>query len=148
MFDIIIQLNKSEPQRVTKDVDIISTVTGTLKDGTDIINPVILLEADVTDLVNCNYLTIASFKRSYFVNNIKVLRTALLELSCHVDVLSSFANEIKANNAIIRRQQNVWNLYLNDGTFRVYQNPNVLTKSFPSGFSAQEFVLAVAGGAS
>ena len=64
---------------------------------------------------------------------------------CHVDALTSFANDIKANTAIIKRNENKWNLYLNDGTFKIYQNPDVLTKEFPSGFNAQEFILAVAG---
>ena len=47
--------------------------------------------------------------------------------------------------AIVKRQENRWNLYLDDGSFKVYQNPMVLTKAFPQGFTTQEFVLAVAG---
>lgn len=61
-------------------------------------------------------------------------------------MLDSFKTEIKANTGIIERQQNKWNLYLDDGTFKLYQNPLVLTRLFPSGFSAEEWILAVAGG--
>lgn len=144
-FNIILQKNNSEKNRMTKNLTNIATLSGTLKADTSLIDPVIIVEANLANYVNCNYMTIAAFGRSYFVNDIKSVRNGLIEFSCHCDVISSFASEIKANTAIIRRQENRWNLYINDGTFRVYQNPNVLAKAFPSGFTTQEFVLAVAG---
>jgi hypothetical protein len=144
-FTIKLQTNNSEDNRITKSVTDIMSVNGTLRAETSIIDPVILINCNLSEVTHCNYITIPEFKRSYFVRNIKSVRMGLVELSGHVDVLSSFADSIKGNIAIIRRQENDWNLYLNDGTFRVYQNSMVLTKSFPSGFSTQEFVLAVAG---
>ena len=144
-FTIKLQRNNSERERLTKDIDDISTVSGVLKEETSIIDPVIKIECDLSDFVNCNYMTIPAFGRSYFVNNIRSIHNGLVEFACHVDVLSSFAGQIRSNTAIIKKQENEWNLYLNDGTFKVYQNPNVLTKAFPSGFTTQEFVLAVAG---
>lgn len=144
-FNIVLQKNNSENNRVTKSVDPILTVSGVLKEETSIIDPVIKIECDLAAVTGCNYLTITNFGRSYFVNNIRSIRNGLVEFSCHVDVLSSFASDIRGNTAIVKRQENTWNLYLNDGTFKVYQNPNVLTKAFPSGFTTQEFVLAIAG---
>lgn len=144
-FDIILQTSNSEKNRVTKDITDIITVTGVLKNETSIIDPVIIISGDLLGLSLCNYMTIPTFNRSYFVNNITSIRNGVVQFSCHVDVLSSFAEQIKSNTAIIHRQENKWNLYLNDGSFRIYQNPNVLTKAFPSGFSTQEFVLAIAG---
>ena len=145
-FEIMLQQNVSEKTRLTKTVNNILTVSGELKTDTSIIDPVIMIECDLSVITGCNYMTIPTFARSYFVNNIKSIRNGLIEFSCHVDVLSSFAESIKNNSAIIRRQENTWNLYLNDGVFRVYQNPMILTRAFPSGFNTQEFVLAVAGG--
>lgn len=144
-FDIKLQTNTSEKNSLTKKLTDVKTVSGVLKDTTSIVDPVILIEMDLTDAVKVNYLTISTFGRSYFVNNVKSVRQGLVEFTCHVDVLTSFADAIKKNSAIIQRQENKWNLYLNDGTFKIYQNPNVLTKAFPSGFTTQEFVLAVAG---
>ena len=144
-FNIILQINNSERERLDKDVSTIMTVSGVLKEETSIIDPVIMIECDLSDVTNCNYMTIGAFGRSYFVNNIRSIRNGLVEFSCHVDVLSSFSGYIRSNSAIIKRQEKAWNLYLNDGSFKVYQNPNVLTKAFPSGFTTQEFVLAVAG---
>lgn len=144
-FDITLQINKSEKNKVTKSITDIITVSGELKAETSIIDPVIMINCELSDVTKCNYMTIGSFGRSYFVNNIRSIRSGLVEFSCHVDVLSSFADAIKSNSAIVRRQENNWNLYLNDGSFKVYQNPIVLTKAFPSGFTTREFVLAVAG---
>ena len=144
-FQVLLQTNNSEKNKLDKDLVTISTISGTLKNETSIIDPVILIEADLTSLVSCNYITIPSFGRSYFVTNIRSIRRNLVEVSAHVDVLSSFASQIRNNVAIVRRQENRWNLYLNDGVFKVYQNPMVLTREFPTGFSTFEFVLAVAG---
>lgn len=144
-FQVILQTNSSEKNKLDKDVAAVSTLSGTLKNETSIIDPIILIEADLTTLINCNYMTIPVFTRSYFVTNIRSIRNNLVEVSAHVDVLSSFASQIRNNVAIVRRQENRWNLYLNDGVFKVYQNPMVLTREFPSGFSTFEFVLAVAG---
>lgn len=144
-FNIVLQRNNSEMNSVSKSVDNIITVSGVLKEETSIIDPVIKIECDLSAVTGCNYISIPEFGRSYFVNNIRSIRNGLVEFSCHVDVLSSFAEYIRGNSAIIKRQENSWNLYLNDGSFKIYQNPNVLTKSFPSGFKTQEFVIAVAG---
>lgn len=144
-FSIVLQRNNSEDNKLTKSVENILTATGNLKNDTSLIDPVILVRCDLPNVVHCNYMSIPEFGRSYFVRNIKSIRQGLVEFNCHVDVLSSFADSIKSNTAIIKRQENLWNLYLNDGTLRVYQNSMVLTKSFPSGFGTQEFVLAIAG---
>lgn len=144
-FQVLLQTNNSEKNKLDKDLATISTISGTLKNETSIVDPVILIEADLTTLVSCNYITIPVFARSYFITNIRSIRKNLVEVSAHVDVLSSFASQIRNNVAIVHRQENRWNLYLNDGAFKVYQNPMVLTREFPSGFSTFEFVLAVAG---
>lgn len=144
-FNISLQRNNSERNRITKDVENLMTVSGELKTETSIVDPVILIECDLSAVTGCNYVSIPTFGRSYFVNNIRSIRSGLVEFSCHVDVLSSFAEQIKHNTAIVRKQEKNWNLYLNDGSFKIYQNPMVLTKAFPSGFTTQEFVLAVAG---
>ena len=144
-FNIILQRNNSENNKVGKSITDIATVTGTLKEETSIIDPIIKIAGDISDYTGCNYITISAFERSYFVLNIRSLRNGLFELTCHVDVLESFKSEIRDNKCIIKRQENKWNLYLNDGSLKVYQNPLVLTKEFPSGFANPEFVLAIAG---
>lgn len=146
-FNIILQNNKSPNNKIGKTLTNIATLSGTLKTETSIIDPIIVVESStLSDMIsNINYITIESFGRSYFINNIKSIKNNLWEISTHVDVLESFKKEILDNTGIIYRQENEWNLYLNDGVFKCYQNPHIVTKSFPNGFSEQEFVLVVAG---
>lgn len=146
-FNIVLQNNTSPNNKIGKILTNVTTLSGTLKKETSIIDPIIIVEdSNLSNLVsNINYMTIESFGRKYFVNNIKSIRNNLWEISAHVDVLESFKNEILNNTGIVSRQENKWNLYLDDGAFKCYQNPDIVTKSFPNGFSGQEFVLAVAG---
>lgn len=144
-INIVLMTNNSENNAITKNLNTITTLSGNIKESTSIIDPVIKIQASLDTMANCNYMYIPTFKRYYFINNIVSVTDDIVEVSAHVDVLMSFSSEIKSNRAIIRRQTNKWNLYLDDGSFRVYQNPTIITKAFPSGFNAQEFVLAVAG---
>ena len=146
MFQIVLQNNKSEDNKMDKETTTLATLNGVLKENTSIINPIFIIESNLTSLVNCNYLSIPVFGRKYFIRDIISVNGKFVEISCHVDVLSSFANSLKQCTGIIQRQENKWNLYLNDGSFKVYQNPKVLCKSFPNGFTTQQLILAVAGG--
>lgn len=148
-FSIILQNNSSPANKIGKELANVKTLSGTLKHETSVIDPTIIIESNSLDEIvsNINYMTISSFGRSYFINKITSIRNNVWEISAHVDVLESFKDEILNNTGIISRQQNKWNLYLDDGVFKCYQNPTVTVKEFPSGFSGQELVLAVAGSA-
>lgn len=145
-FNIVLKKNLSEKNKIDKVFAGNGvSLQGDLRDDTSIIDPVIIVQWDIVAASKYNYLEIGSFNRKYFITNIKTINRALIEISAHVDVLSSFATDIRKNKAIIKRQENKWNMYLNDGSFRTYQNPMILTKEFPNGFNTMEFVLAVAG---
>lgn len=145
-FNITLMRNNSESYKVGKKTRTVTTLAGVLRDRTSIIDPVILIEVDPNIMMETNYLYIEKFRRYYFINDTIIVRNRLVEVHCHVDVLESFKDEIKGCSAIISKQENDWNLYINDGSFKTYQNPMVLTKYFESGFDTYEFVLALAGG--
>lgn len=149
-FNIILQTTSSMNNKIGKDIDDIVTLSGTLKNDTSVIDPIILIDSDTTtddSIFLANYCTIPKFGRKYFITDIKSVRNSLIEISMHVDVLETYQDEILGLNAIIRRtsDSDYFNLYLDDGVFNVYQNPDIVTKSFPSGFSGQSIILAVAG---
>lgn len=117
-------------------------ITGTLRDDCSIINPVIAIEglADLT----VNYAYIPEFGRFYYINNI-VCKRNLYELQMHVDVLMTYRTGIRSNTAVISRQQNNYNLYLQDGVFKTYADPHLEIKQFPNGFTDYNFIFSVAG---
>ena len=53
-FNIVLQKNNSENNRVTKSVDTILTVSWVLKEQTSIIDPVIKIECDLAAVTGCN----------------------------------------------------------------------------------------------
>ena len=74
-FPIVLQNNKSENNKLTKTVDNLLTVTGSLKANTSIVSPVFIVEARPAQLTGVNYLTVEEFNRKYFINNITALRS-------------------------------------------------------------------------
>lgn len=145
---ITLQTNTSPEIQLDKQLTTVATLTGTLRAETSLLDPVIIVAGSLASLASVNYMTIPDFGgRSYFVRAMRSIRDGLVEISGHVDVLSTYATQIRANRGITSRQERNWNLYLNDGSLRAYQNPKVIPMPFPSGFaSARSYVLAVAGG--
>lgn len=144
-FSIQLQVNNSENNKVEKDLSTLFNISGTLKNETSIIDPTFLLEIPANALKECNYMTVDAFGRSYFIKDIKSVRANLTEVTAHCDVISSFKNELKECEGIVLRQEKTYNTYLDDGSFKVYQNPKIVTKAFPQGFNTMQFVLTVAG---
>lgn len=140
---IDLYINMSEDNRIGKELQLVDSLTGTLKDSCSIINPVIKIEAE--NLSNINYIFIPEFSRFYFVTDAVVLRENLWQLTCHVDVLESFKDEILSHNAIIARQENLWNLYQDDEMFKTYSNPVLDEIAWKSDFSTWKYFLALAG---
>ena len=93
-----------------------------------------------------NYIWISELHRYYYVTNIVSVATGLWRIYCHVDVLMTYKPQIKAHDAVIARQEGLYNLYLNDGTtFVVTQRSKVVQKTFPNGFTGSSYVMLVAG---
>lgn len=140
-----IQYTSSEANRVNKQILTLTRLEGVLRNNSNTIDPEILIEGDIGDIAGANYLTIYSFKRHYFIRYIESVRNNLYKIVAHVDVLATFATAIKGNSAIIHRQANSFNLYLDDGVMKIYQNPLIETYSFPNGFSDLMYVMPVVG---
>ena len=142
-----IQLYKtiSPPERVTKTITAVGTaLTGTIKEESSIIDPVITIA--VQDLPEANYLYINEFKRYYFINNIICDYDGMFQIEAHVDVLMSNAAVIRQQKAVVAKQKDRFNLYLNDPDYRTYSDPWVITREFPSGFSEPCYLLTLRGG--
>lgn len=137
--------NHSANNVVTKSIFEVASFNGTLREDCSVIDPVISFEGFNRSLVNqCNYAKIEQFGRYYFIKDI-VFKGNLTEISLHCDVLSSFQTQLKSLEAVISRQEHIYNLYLQDGLFRTYQNRNYQIIQFPNAFDTFQYVLAVAG---
>lgn len=142
---IILYQNFSENNAVNKNITELATLTGTLREQSSIINPVINISDIDLYVGSMNYAYIPEFNRYYFITNIESVRKGLWRVSFHVDVLFTYREQIKGNHAIIERNEIEYDLKLNDGLFKTQQNPRIAQFPFPSGFNTWNFVLAVAG---
>lgn len=140
---IILYNNTSPSNYVNKSISIVSTLNGVLRNPTSIIDPVVTIER--SSPVGFNYARIEEFGRYYFITGISSEVSNLVSISLHVDVLMTYKEGIKNMNAIIKRQENKFNLYLDDGIFKAYQNTKHKVIQFPYGFTEYSYILALAG---
>ena len=84
----------------------------------------------------------------YYVRNKAVINGNQLRFSLESDPLMSFKDEIRLCSGIVRKNANEYNVYLDDGSLKVYQNKLIITKEFPSGFPIENdrYILITAGG--
>ena len=148
-FSVVLMENLSPTNYVTKNVSTITTATGTLREGSSVTEPVIEIESSLAAdiLGRVNYARIEIWHRYYYVTDITVDYNGLWVISMHVDVLMSYAVQIQQQNAIVARQEQRYNMYLDDGWFMAYQNPIVHTPYFSESapFGTHSYILVLAG---
>ena len=125
--------------------------------GSDITSAVIVDNVSVTDPVfrlkdytgfnpaTANYCYIDTLNRYYYITDITLLTPDVYLISCHVDVLKTYASGIRGNTAMVARQQNIGSLYYQDGVMKTKAYSKYDIIQYPSGFSDFHYVLTVAG---
>ena len=143
-FTVTFGTTNSEKRALNKSVSTVVSVTGTLRNESSVINPSILVQASAGTLAGCNYMEIGAFGRKYFITDIVAVSDKLSMVSGHCDVLSTYASQIRQNQAILSRSANNWNLYLNDGSFKVTNKTRVNCLRFPTEFTKESSIIMVA----
>ena len=147
--------NAASPETVDKSGGLtqIEDLTCEFKAEIDVLRPVVTIKLTETTtltkiMTKVNYVYIAAFERYYYVTGIRGLYNDVAELSLEVDPLYSWKTAILAQKVIIARTEDSakFSLYLDDAVLKLYNNPNITTIEFPTGFTAEEYILAVAGG--
>ena len=146
--------NSSENNRINKKLTELGTISGNLKNESSIIDPTIQMHNTKTSKNNqlqysdANYIYIPKFKRYYFVNDVKTINESLIEISCHVDVLYSFKDDIISCSGILAKTQGKdSNLFIDDGNLFVTNETLIESKRFGivGNIKSSRFVLSVAG---
>lgn len=143
----------ADPKRVDKLLllTVARRLTGYLRHGASVINPVVEIElglneeiivdderVDVNDedgnkIVNfglnifrSNYMYIAEFQRYYFITNIESLNNRLWAIHGHVDVLQSYAVELRLHTALIDRNEFSYNSSIIDERRTFNEKVNII----------------------
>ena len=145
-MNIVLYVNNSEQNKINKSLSNPVTFTGVLKEETNIINPVILMEVD--NPYNYNYAFIPEFNRYYFISNITSVNNKMWRISLKVDVLESFKNEIMASSAILSDTELVGSdKYMSGNVWKSKVKESTTIINFPNGLLDNgEYILITAGG--
>ena len=147
MASITLTKCTDENNKVLKSPDLTTsvTVTGTFRADISVLNPVFRITS-AADLTAYNYCYINDFNRWYYITDITIVRNGMYEFKCKVDVLFTYSTEIYAQKAVVTRQQEEFNTYLNDSQYMSLNYPRVQTYAFPTGFSSTfNYILTTTG---
>jgi len=144
-MQITMYKNFSDNNVISKTLGQPITLTGNLRNESNVINPNIRIEVDNPALYN--YAYIPEFGRYYYITDMRSIRTNLWELSMHVDVLMSFADAIRALPVIVSNAENDSERYISGGQWVANVKNKTDIISFSSGLLQNgEFILITAGG--
>lgn len=138
--------NSSEPNKISKHLTPVSTaLSGSLRNESEMVNPVVLIEGNISSLQNANYARIESFGRYYYITEMKSVRNNIVELHLHTDVLMSF--NISAVSGVVIEAENVGSDYLQGRQFVRLVKSKTDILPFSGGLlDSGEYILITAGG--
>lgn len=131
----------SEKRALDKSFSAVKSLSGTLRNQSNVVNPSIEVECPVGDIATCNYMTIPQFGRKYYITDMTALGENLTLVSGHCDVLATYATGIRSNTAVVARSatEGNWNLYLNDNQMKINNRSKTLVKTGFSAFPKNQF---------
>lgn len=146
-YPIILKRCISPVNKLDKDFDgDTASFDVVLKENTDVFQPTFILQTDGNKLWKYNYIDGTNFSgRQYFITDVRSIGNNRFEVDAKTDVLSTWKSEIRSNSAVVKRQEKLFNLYLDDPEFHVLNYAQIQTIKFPeNGFSKDlHYVLVV-----
>ena len=138
--------NSSEPNKISKHLTPINiALSGSLRNESEIVNPIVLVEGDISALQNANYARIEAFGRYYYITEMKSIRSNIVELHLHTDVLMSF--DISAVSGVVIEAENIGSDYLQGRQFVRLVKTKTDILNFSGGLlESGEYILITAGG--
>lgn len=145
-MEITLYVNNSEVNRIGKKLTNVFTLSGTLREQTNVIQPDILIT--MGNPTEYNYAYIPLFKRYYFIKDITSVRNGLWRLHLTVDTLETYKNEILNCSCILDNTNEIGlDNYLTGGNWVAKVKDKTEIKTFPNGLlDTGEFILITAGG--
>lgn len=145
-MEIVLYVTGSEKHAINKNLQNGIEFTGSLRNESSVVNPVILIEMENPS--QYNYCFIPDFNRYYFITDIVSIRTGLWRISCSVDVLMSFKTQILNLDVIISDDTAPdKETYVNGEQWKTTVKNKTDIINFPSGLlDAGEYILITSGG--
>lgn len=137
-------LNKSDKRYLNKNIELkYDNIPIQVLDPSSVVRPRLRVSSGLIGQ-GVNYLYVADLERYYYIKD-WIMENGHVTLECEVDVLMSFNSSIKSQNVIVKRNERLFNMYLEDGQYKVQNRTAVRTVVFPSGFTGHQIILGVVG---
>lgn len=105
-FNITICNNSSDPKYLNKTITDIATVNINPNGSIDIINPIFIIDYNV-NFINANYCKANFLGRNYFIDDIAIAPGKTMALSCTIDVLTTYKDQILNSIGLITRSESI-----------------------------------------
>ena len=151
-MNVILYNNKSDKRQLVKNITEIKTLVAIAKGDINIISPMLIIQN--TDMTDINYCYITELKRYYFLTNYTYITGQRIELHCNVDVLMSYADDIKRLKVNVLRYEKIQPTYITDSRIPLFSSTKQRVIEFPDNIfnlaepSADDknFLLNIVGG--
>lgn len=140
-FTIKTYWNKSDNNVVNKDITEVSTLTGSLRNESEVVDVTILIEGQNPN--GFNYIYIEEFKRYYYVLQRTSVRNGLVRIEAHCDVLMTYKADFLKLPAVINRNSHDYNVYLPDDMFTAMGYERIQVREFPNSLTADKQLIFV-----
>lgn len=146
-MNITLYENYSDNRTVTKNITPLKTIPCKLKNDCTLTNPIIIISKEsLNNWVSANYAYIDIFKRYYYINDVKLMTAERIEINLKIDVLMSFADQIKSISGVIDRQEFLTNSYITDEKLPIRSKRTISYKKIGSLGNSSTIVLTATGG--
>ena len=144
-MDIRLCNNNSEKNRINKSITAGITLSGALRNSSNVVTPTIIINIENPTIYN--YAYIPEFKRYYFITDYISVRTGIWQLNLKSDVLMSFKDSILASRVLVNKSESNGNNYLSGSNWVSNCKAKTDIISFSGGLlNDGQYILITAGG--
>lgn len=147
--------NKSANNVIGKVLETLTAVSATHLKPMSVENPEIILASNHISTTGANYLYIDVFDRYYFITDYTVLSGGRISVSCFIDVLYTYRNQLLGSRVNVIRNQFAHINETPDNLLPIKPERHIRVLRFPEqlnnasfGAGTRCFILTVAGGGS
>lgn len=134
--------SKIRKNEVNKSLGVAIVKTCSLKEGSSIEDPILYMVYD-TSLMGCNYVYIPDFSRYYFITG-KEIDGKTLYITCHVDVLKTYATDIKASKGTATRS-NIYNKNIPDSLAMEIPQNKIQYRKLSEALTGDTYICIIGG---
>lgn len=144
-MDIRLCNNNSEKNKINKTITAGITLSGALRNSSNVVTPTIIINIENPTIYN--YAYIPEFKRYYFITDYISVRTGIWQLNLKSDVLMSFKDSILASRVLVNKSESNGNNYLSGSNWVSNCKAKTDIISFSGGLlNDGQYILITAGG--